>query len=120
MDTTDQYLDDNIKKVIETDIFEYLEINDFNDQQKEKIIESIFLALRSKIMIRIANILEQNNQDSFDKFKELLDTDEPDNQKIAQFLSENKINFDQITAEESILLKSEIMEAKDKQRDTNA
>lgn len=97
-----------LKKVIESDIFDYLEMSDIPEADKEKMMENIILSLRARVLIRIADIIEQKDKQKFEDFKKMLD-ENPSDSEFHKTLDEFDINLDAITAEEALLLKSEVM-----------
>jgi len=105
---TNAKLDQSIKKVIECDIFDYLEMNDIPESDKERMMENIIISLRARVLIRIADIIEQKDKQKFEDFKKMLDKN-PSDSEFHKTLDEFDINLDAITAEEALLLKSEVM-----------
>ncbi|OQA03310.1 MAG: hypothetical protein BWY68_00771 [bacterium ADurb.Bin400] len=105
----DNPFSESIKTIIESDIFEYLELGALSDEEKTNMMENLIMALRSRIMLKIADLLEWQNPTLLEEFKALLNSDEAIEEDIHQFLTSNKINIDAITAEEAIILKAEVM-----------
>lgn len=101
-------LDQSIKEIIESDIFNYLELDSIPDQEKTKMMENLIISLRSRVMLRIADILEQKDPAVFENFKKMLN-ENPNQAEIEKVFQDNDINVDAITAEEAILLKAEVM-----------
>jgi hypothetical protein len=104
----DGKLDQSIKEIIESDIFEYLELDTIPDEEKTKMMENLIISLRSRVMLRIADILEQKDPTIFENFKQML-AGNPNQGEIEKVFQDNEINVDVITAEEAILLKAEVM-----------
>ncbi|MCL5411102.1 MAG: hypothetical protein M1324_04690 [Patescibacteria group bacterium] len=105
-------LDLSMKEILESDIFDYLELESVPEEDKIHMMENLMVSLRSRVMIRIADMLEEQSKEKFEQFKKLLNTSDLNNSEIEKFLKENNINIEVLVAEESILLKSEIMSIK--------
>ena len=103
-----------IKELLESDIFDYLELESIPEEDKAQMMENIMLSLQSRMMLRIADIVEETSPEKFDEFKKLLSDEKVTDQDVAKFLDEMKINLDVIAAEEAILLKAEVMGLKAK------
>jgi len=101
-------LDRSVKEIIESDIFSYLELDSIPDQEKTKMMENLIISLRSRVMLRIADILEQKDPALFEQFKQMLNGN-PNQGDVEKVFQDNNINVDAITAEEAILLKAEVM-----------
>lgn len=101
-------LNQSIKEIIESDIFNYLEMDAIPESDKEKMMENIILSLRARVLIRIADIVEQKDKQKFENFKKML-VENPTDSEFQKTLDEFDINLDAITAEEALLLKSEVM-----------
>lgn len=106
---SDKTFDGSIKELVECEIFEYLELEDIPEEQKAEMMENIIISLRSRIMLRIADVLEEKNDASFENFKKLLGDEKVTESDVQQFLDSQQINLDAITAEETLLLKAELM-----------
>lgn len=102
-----QALNQTVKDVMESDIFIYLNLEDMPEDDKAKMIENILGSLKSRVMLRIADHLEE--QGKFEEFKLILNDENSSEEKINIYLTDNKVPVDVFTAEESIILKSEIM-----------
>jgi len=102
-----QVLNQTIKDVLESDIFVYLKLEDMPEDDKAKMIENILGSLKSRVMIRIADFMEE--QGKLDEFKLLLNKDDSTEEIINAYLLMKKVPVDVFTAEESIMLKAEIM-----------
>lgn len=107
-------VDPVIKDIIERDIFEYLELTSVPEEQKAQMMENLLTSLRSRVMLRIADIIEEKDKAEFDSFKILLNNSNTSQEQIESFLNKFNINLEQITAEEAILLKAEVMSLKKK------
>ena len=105
---TDDKLNQSIKEIIESDIFDYLELDTIPDAEKTKMMENLIISLRSRVMLRIADILEHKDPTLFENFKKML-SENPNQEEIEKVFQDNDINIDAITAEEAILLKAEVM-----------
>ncbi len=103
-----------IKKILESDIFEYLDLGSIPEDDKAQMMENLILSLRSRMMLKIADILEAKDASSFDEFKNMLSDENVTDKDVSEFLDKHDINLDVITAEEAILLKAEIMGMKPK------
>ncbi|MEI7792203.1 MAG: hypothetical protein WCI57_01815 [Candidatus Berkelbacteria bacterium] len=102
-----QALNQTIKDVMESDIFVYLKLEEMPEDDKAKMIENVLSSLKSRVMLRVADYLEE--QGKFEEFKSILNEDTPSDEKINTYLTDNKVPVDVFTAEESIILKAEIM-----------
>lgn len=107
-------IDPVIKDIIEKDIFEYLELASMPEERKAQMMENLLISLRSRIMLRIADIIEGKDKIEFENFKRLLDNSDSTQEQIEAVLSKFNINLEQLTAEEAILLKAEVMGLKKK------
>lgn len=110
----DVKMDATIQEVLESDIFEYLELESLPEDDKAQMMENIIISLRSRMMLRIADILEAKSQEEFEKFKKLLSDESVTDTDVSSFLQANSINLDTIAAEEAIFLKAEVMGLKSK------
>lgn len=104
----------NIRKILESDIFDYLELSSMPEEDKAQMMENMILSLRSRMMLKIADMLEKDDPQKFEEFKALLSKEGATDQDVSKFLDQNEINLDVIAAEEAILLKAEIMGMKPK------
>lgn len=111
---SDVSINPTIKEILESDIFDYLELESIPEEDKAQMMENLILSLRSRMMLRIADMLEQEDEKKFEEFKKLLSDEKVTDVDVSKFLSENKINLDIIAAEEAILLKAEVMGLKTK------
>lgn len=109
MKRTKTNLDSNIRTIIESDIFDYLELDSLPDEEKAQMMENLIISLRSRIMIRIADLLEKEKPGEFETFKKMLGDEKTTAKDVDEFLKKNQINIDVIAGEESILLKTEVM-----------
>lgn len=99
----------SIKEILESDIFDYLELESIPEEDKAQMMENLIISLRSRMMLRIADTLEEESTESFEAFKAILNDEKVTDQDVSKFLDEHKINLDVIAAEEAILLKAEVM-----------
>lgn len=106
---TKESIDNSIKTILESDIFEYLELASLPEEYKAQMMENMILSLRSRMMLRIADILEADNLNSFEEFKKMLSDEKITEKDVSDFLNHHNINLDVIAAEETIMLKAEVM-----------
>lgn len=106
-------LNNVMKTVIESDLFEYLGLDSLPDEKKVKVMEELMISLRARVIIRIADFLESKG--TYPQFKELTEKDDTTDIIVTKFLEDNKVPVDVFTGEEALLLKTEIMGLKDNQ-----
>ncbi|MFA5927509.1 MAG: hypothetical protein WC844_05090 [Patescibacteria group bacterium] len=100
-------IDLSIKELIESDIFDYLELNSLTPEEKEAMIQNLVISLRSRVMLRIADILEETGE--FEKFKSLLGGVNTADEEVVEFLVSHEIQVDALAADEALRLKAEVM-----------
>ena len=100
-------INSTVREILERDIFEYLNLNSLSDREKAELIENLIVSLQNRVMLRIADLLEESHE--FEIFKALLDKESVLDEEVIEFLKARNIQVDILTAEEAILLKSEIL-----------
>jgi hypothetical protein len=91
--------------LIEGDIFELLGLQNLSEEEKEDIMAKIIEGLQSRVVLRIDDLVGEEDRK---KFYDLLDQSK--DEEINSFLASKNINVPQITAEEALLQKNEIIQ----------
>ncbi len=103
-------LNQTMQQVLECDIFEYLNLENLSAEDKTKAMEDMIGSLKSRVMLRIADFLEEKG--TFEQFKIILNDDNSTEEMVNTYLEENNVPVDVFTGQESIQLKSELMKIK--------
>lgn len=94
----------NPADLIDKDIFELLGLKNAPEEKKKEILENMMGTVQNRIMARI---LDSLNDDEIKEFEQLVST--KDETQIKDFLDKKGIDLTQISAEESLLYKTEII-----------
>lgn len=89
--------------LIEKNIFEVLGINDISETQKTKLLDKIMAMLEARVSARV---LDELNDEDLKAFEEI---SENDKETIVNFLKAKNLDLDKITAEETLILKLDIV-----------
>lgn len=98
------------KDLIEGDIFEMLGLQDLPEDKKEETMAKLIEGVQNRVILRIDDLVGQEDQR---QFHQLLD--QGDDDKINKFLEEKNINVPQLVAQESLLMKSELVQIVNKE-----
>ena len=86
-------------------IFDLLEIQDFPEDKKNKIMKDMMDTINNRVIARVLDLLNENNL--HEKFKSLVE--ENNLEEIEIFLHDQDIDLKKIAVEESLLYKMEIV-----------
>ncbi|OIP23987.1 hypothetical protein AUK11_04175 [bacterium CG2_30_37_16] len=88
--------------LIEKDIFELLDLKDLPQEYKDKMVSEMEDMLENRVIARLMDSLSKEDAEKFDNLPE------NDNNAITEFFKDKDINIEQITAEEALILKSDM------------
>ncbi|MCR4278171.1 MAG: hypothetical protein NUV80_03965 [Candidatus Berkelbacteria bacterium] len=92
-----------LEEILQKSIFEVSELENLSEEKKQEIFEQSYETVMNRVMIRIADLLDEHG---IDKLKELID--EADAGAVHQFFESNNIDIDQIASSEALAYKVEL------------
>ena len=92
------------KTLIEGDLFELLGLNNLSDEQQEEVMRKLIEGLESRVMLRIADLIPETDQEAWEHVLA-----SSDDQLIRNYLDDLGINVGQLVAEESLRMKHELL-----------
>lgn len=96
----------SIEKLIQDDIFVLMDMQDAEQEKKDKLIQNMVEVVNNRVLARVLDILAERNQEG--EFQQLLDQDS-DNDAIKAYLSKQQIPLDEIVAQETLVFKMEVV-----------
>ena|SRR3989344_5465935 len=93
----------SVKDLINEDIFALTGLQDLDEDKKEGVFQKAYETIMNRIFLRVADQLDENKLDEFKKILE-----ENDNSSAQSFLTQNGVDIDQLTAEETLAYKAEM------------
>ncbi len=96
--------------IVSKDLFELLDLEDMPEDQKNEIRAKVLETIRDRTLLRIRDLLSDQE---FDEYKKLLEAPEgSDSDKaIDEFLAAKNVDVNQLTVEETILVKMQAVQA---------
>ena len=94
----------NPEQLIEGDLFELLELQDLPEDQKDEIRGKVMESIGTRILLRIADILPEEDFEAFKKHAESQNNDE-----MNTLLSKHNIDLNAVTIEEALILKGQLV-----------
>lgn len=90
--------------LIDKDIFELMGIKNAPEETKKEITDNMMATIQNRVMARILDKLDEEQVKEFEK---LVDTGKEE--EINKYLEEKGINVAQLSAEEALLYKTELL-----------
>lgn len=93
------------QQILSSNIIEELGIESLPDDKKAVLVASMIDLIQKRIVVRL---IEGLSEDDLGKFADIVETKDPE--ALAQFANSHGKNLEEITKEETIKLKSEMIE----------
>lgn len=93
------------KDLIEGDVFELMGLQNLSEEKKEELMAQMIDGLQARVLVRIDDLITDIDREEFHKL-----LDEESDEKINEYLRTKNIDVKKITAEEALLMKSQIIE----------
>lgn len=101
--------------LIDKDIFELLNMKDAPEAKKKEITDNMLQTVQNRVLARILDTLEEPE---VRQYEELIDAG--DEQKMVAFLNSKNIDLNNLTAEEALRYKTEIVNLISAKKDAQA
>ncbi len=101
-------MDGGVQAVIEKSIIEISNLEHLSEEKKAEIFQQAYETVMNRVMLRIADALEENEIDELKKLFE-----DGDGANIEVFLASRQIDIEQIAATETLAYKAEMAELMD-------
>lgn len=96
----------NPKNLIEGDFFKEAGLDNLPEEEKKKLLQKMLESIKNRVLVRIDDLISEAKREDFHKILE-----KGSDEEIRGFLEANKIDLEQLTIEESILQKAELLKA---------
>lgn len=93
----------SVQDLIREDIFALTGLQDLDDEKKAEVFQKAYETIMNRILLRVADQIDENKLDEFKKILE-----ENDSSAAQSFLTQNGVDIDQLTAEETLAYKAEM------------
>jgi len=91
--------------IFSDDIFKLLKLEDIAQEVKDKIIENAVSSIQSRVLGRVMDSLDDPEREEFMRL-----VADPDPKKAEEYLKTKEINIEQLTAQEALYYKSELLD----------
>ncbi|MBL7058590.1 hypothetical protein ISS03_04590 [Patescibacteria group bacterium] len=96
--------------ILKRDITKELGLDSLPEEERQKVLERIGKLIYESVMIRVVEVLDEEDQDAFASILEEVDGDPAGGDKILKFIKSKVPNIEEIVEEEVVRFKQESLD----------